>query len=838
MARESLEQFIAYLSQAPRTLGWDAILAYDRNKANRLLMQEYIQRFSTNSYFEPLTFTTEITPGQRWEVTYDYVLDKPRLSFENASIASSRADLSMRIVGGRQLGISRVMGDSQLKITRLKMADALNGATLHVRIELEKSAGSVTDAGAVQIDMTKGTQFYLTFADTDEENRLGGERFKKIFEAWPEEKQHFELNKFGVDPAAFLQPETFLVRTHAAPASDTVAATVKEAAEQAADGAVLAFIKMKNGKSGTLPPSDEDMHYLLPDNFSMNILLSGRYFFEALVKQWCRMVNAEEPTQPVEVTFLGGESGAHYTGMEANSGLIVLPEFSGKTENTKNITVHEQSLRFVSEASDKETSFQVYRKKLDGDAHHTISGWWSGVTDTWISVQGKSGNTLGVPIRPFWSVHLRYELDVTGGHLQFRKVYDTRQFEIGEGWEILLRDRELGPHQEEIKEVIRAYVLGVVGAAIEKLKVVGDNIDAFRLNGLLFQGGKQTASPSAADIPGDMTLPGHLAPSVTGFQINPVEKIISAGSTFTFTCDPASVRLSWSVSNVAGETGDVGSIDERTGIYTAPSASKMPSSQHKRVIVTARTEAGSSSQALIHLVTRQIGVDPLVMAVSTGKVSYKITAAALSGQALTWKLSEGAKGELKDAYSIDPDLSGKYYVSPAASSASIRIFDEQRGLEVAQISDAWLEHRASGAWTASEDLAEVLGHEQILVSAPGATQQAIDVLVPLEPETNWFTYEKKGTAIQLTHWTRDKKGERPVDPDLNQWFLVVGNGTFENGLYTPPASGSTPYAVVAAIEEDSRNWYWTYAILPLPFIQPEVTQASECLVSTQGEVQS
>ncbi|MBK5008029.1 hypothetical protein [Pseudomonas sp. S32] len=838
MARETLEEFITYLSQAPRTLGWDAILAYDRNKANRLLIQEYIQRFSKNSYFEPLTFTTEITPGQRWEITYDYVLDKPRLSFEHASISSSRADLSMRIVGGRQLGISKAMGDSHSKITRLKMADALNGATLHVRIELEKSAGSVTEAGAVQIDMTKGTQFYLTFADTDEENRLGGERFKKIFDAWPKEKQHFELNKLAVDPDNFLQPQTFLVRTHAAPVSDTVAATVKEAAEQAADGAVLAFITMKNGKSGTLPPSDSDMHYLLPDNFSMNILLGGRYFFDALVTQWCRLINSEESTRPVQVELQGGENGKHYTGLTATSGHVQVAKLSGHTAHTKRIEVGEHILAFVSEASDQDTTFEVYRKRIKGESHDTIGGWWAGVRNLNVSVTSTSGKVVAGQIRQFWSVHIRYALDVSDGQLKFRKDYDTRQYQIIQGWELFEKDPELGPHQQEIKDFIRIHETDIIGATIEKLKVVGDNIDAFRLNGLLFQGGEQTATPYAAYIPGDVTLPGHLAPTVTGFQIDPVEKIISAGSTLNFTCDPPDVRPSWSVSNVAGEAGDAGSIDPRSGIYTAPSPANMPLSQHKRVIVTARTEAGNSSQALIHLVTRQIGVDPLVMAVSTGKVSHKVTAAALNGQALTWKLSEGAKGELRDDDSAEPELSGKYYVTPPASSASIRVFDEQRGIEVAQISEAWLEHRASGAWTASEDLAEVLGHEQILVSAPGAAQQAIDVLVPLEPETNWFTYEEKGTAIQLTHWTKDKKGERLVDPDLNQWFLVVGNGTFEDGLYTPPASGSTPYAVVAAVEENSRNWYWTYAILPLPFIKPEVSQASESLVSTQGEVQS
>jgi len=118
--KETLEEFVEYLKEKPRTLGYDAILAYDRFRANRLLLQEYIDRFDSGRYFEPLTFSTTITPGAQWEKVIDHLLDKPRLSFENSSIAHSRADLTMRISGGKQLTLSRGQAIKSRNLSELK----------------------------------------------------------------------------------------------------------------------------------------------------------------------------------------------------------------------------------------------------------------------------------------------------------------------------------------------------------------------------------------------------------------------------------------------------------------------------------------------------------------------------------------------------------------------------------------------------------------------------------------------------------------------------------------------------------------------------------------------
>lgn len=45
MESQSVNTLLTWLKSAPRTLGWGAILAYDRSKTNVMLEQEYIDRF-------------------------------------------------------------------------------------------------------------------------------------------------------------------------------------------------------------------------------------------------------------------------------------------------------------------------------------------------------------------------------------------------------------------------------------------------------------------------------------------------------------------------------------------------------------------------------------------------------------------------------------------------------------------------------------------------------------------------------------------------------------------------------------------------------------------------
>ena len=69
------EQLMVWLKQKPRTYGWGAILAYDRQKANKMLKQEHISRFNGESIMLPVTL--EVPGGGETKKLYGYEFDAP-----------------------------------------------------------------------------------------------------------------------------------------------------------------------------------------------------------------------------------------------------------------------------------------------------------------------------------------------------------------------------------------------------------------------------------------------------------------------------------------------------------------------------------------------------------------------------------------------------------------------------------------------------------------------------------------------------------------------------------------------------------------------------------------
>lgn len=54
MSKQSLDDFfLKEMAAEPKTLRWDVIAAFDRDKTNYLLLQEYISRFNTASIIPP-----------------------------------------------------------------------------------------------------------------------------------------------------------------------------------------------------------------------------------------------------------------------------------------------------------------------------------------------------------------------------------------------------------------------------------------------------------------------------------------------------------------------------------------------------------------------------------------------------------------------------------------------------------------------------------------------------------------------------------------------------------------------------------------------------------------
>jgi hypothetical protein len=48
---------ISTLSGKTKTLGWDAVVAYDRERINHLLQQQYVAKLATGTHFPPVTWS-------------------------------------------------------------------------------------------------------------------------------------------------------------------------------------------------------------------------------------------------------------------------------------------------------------------------------------------------------------------------------------------------------------------------------------------------------------------------------------------------------------------------------------------------------------------------------------------------------------------------------------------------------------------------------------------------------------------------------------------------------------------------------------------------------------
>jgi len=257
-------------------MGWGALLIYDRAKTNVLLTQEYIERFNNSQYFPPYSATEE-TDQNAWSEMQDFILDRPRLSFTNSNIASSRARLSMKVVSGKYVTLNKPIGTRTAEITSIALLDPLNAPSLHMDIRLEESnEGTIDEEGRVLLDLSRGESYSFHLSSSEDRNRKLGLALEKEFRSWDDSRKVFELSRIvaGDDD---LQPHSFAVRTHSAARAGS--STINEEDDQE-EGAVLIGVALKGMGNGSFPINDKDLPYLLPElppeqePYSLNIILA------------------------------------------------------------------------------------------------------------------------------------------------------------------------------------------------------------------------------------------------------------------------------------------------------------------------------------------------------------------------------------------------------------------------------------------------------------------------------------------------------------------------------------------------------------------------------------
>ncbi|AFO47354.1 hypothetical protein [Pseudomonas putida] len=171
MSSNSKQDLLEWLQSDYRMLGWNTIFAIQKDKADTLLTQEYIRRFKTSSYLDPIS--GETAPDNGYKVyMQNFVLDHPRLSFDNADITGSRASLRMKILGGNQVGLKQV--GAHWYPQRIDRIEPLVGPELRLRLELSDVPGYVADNGALTLDLHNSDDFVVTFSDSRRVRELGG----------------------------------------------------------------------------------------------------------------------------------------------------------------------------------------------------------------------------------------------------------------------------------------------------------------------------------------------------------------------------------------------------------------------------------------------------------------------------------------------------------------------------------------------------------------------------------------------------------------------------------------------------------------------------------------
>ncbi len=790
--RLPLEDYLTLMAREVDGLGWDAILVYDRSKTNVILLQEYIQRFNGQSWFPPATFDSATTPGVI-ERVIDYRFDKPRLSFANADLESSKLDLIMKVVGGKQLTIENPQNEKIRQLTRIKMADALNGPVLRARVNLEEISVGVSD-GVVGVDLSKGTAYELSFADTPVEEAIGGESVKRVFEEWLGDKRIFELSHLP-QTSNLMNPETIAIRTQASADSNVMGAASE------GDGAVLIFVKMEGNTSDLKLPS-KTFSYFIPgrqSEFSAVMLFSKLKMFDRIAPVLIENIRREGIS--FDAAYRDGVITA------TNGGRLQRPG-NKYLDNGYMMDADVIGAVYSDQRADNGHFGEMTLRLVGND----IQLRWTGHGETASSLWKEKRVDSGVLVFDY-EYSCGYDLlPNADGIISFKakdKFYSSRM--VAENWSDQARAAQ--------SLSMSGYKATVDFIRIPELsKGFGDldtQIHLFLLHGLLFRG-NQIFQSESLHVPGPLVMLGQLSPALTTFQIDPVETVIGAGRTFTFKTTGEQLPVTWSVANLPDGSGDAGVINSETGVYTAPSRANLPDNQ-KRVIVTARAKTGGAvSQALVGIVSRDIGLDPIVMMANKGASGYKIRATPLdTTETLTLRMSAGAMGRLIDDPNADPDVPySKLYVPPAS----------QAGMPAGPqaIPAQWLAYRKTSDWTLEEELAEYLQVEQVIAEGSNGSKQEVEVLLLLQNITNWFVFKPSGQGIQLEHWSTNKKsGDHIVPEDKTYWFKVKGSGTLVDGVYTPDPSSDETYAVIVAIEENDDVYKWVPAIVPVPFVGVE-----------------
>ncbi|MCU1722704.1 hypothetical protein [Pseudomonas sp. 5P_5.1_Bac1] len=247
MAKPSLTQLKSWLASGPRGLGWEMIVAYDRDMINELLQQQYIHRFSQSDFIPAISQSIDLTHST--EHMQGIRLRAPVASFEGDSLR-----LSMDCISGTIITEVTITGAVPY-IGTVRNLLPVGGPQLTLGVPLTELTGQVGDGRRIVLDISKGTEFLANFVLDTQSQQVIGQRFKHVFQSLPESQRTYDLGQLADD---FPVPKKVVMRVMPVPGTrDSASSTL-------GGGALLMFVRFEKNADGSFP--GPDFLYPIPEH--------------------------------------------------------------------------------------------------------------------------------------------------------------------------------------------------------------------------------------------------------------------------------------------------------------------------------------------------------------------------------------------------------------------------------------------------------------------------------------------------------------------------------------------------------------------------------------------
>ncbi|QXH55342.1 hypothetical protein [Pseudomonas maumuensis] len=676
---DNLYTLLQWMAIKTRTSPEDVVVALHGAKTNHLLEQEYIRRFTSDSYFEP--FSTPVVEDEYLRYyLHDFQLDMPRLLFGDEDLDDSVGWLNMVIIDGTKVTLESITDG--YKVTALDAITPLHGPVLSLNLHLDEVDGAIKDSGKITLDLSKSSDFSV---DIDEDPKLQfitGALFRGLFESLPAEQRIFPLGEIKPgDAPEHLRPHVFALRTQ----RDT-----------GDNGSLLIFISMKEGFTGKPPSVGNDFKFLHPidrPQSTATLMLGIRRtlllaLYPRLLEQF-----GQTPTVEYDDQRLGRIKLSNVEANEPRKSEVIENYLSfqialainndpgrAKQDNfTIELTETQGTLNW--DAIEIEVMIDEFSKETDDDDESDMDNAWENAAKAWYGVDDASEEEHKASKREVLKMHYTTNYTVEDGppvrivrqpgsllpvdfdrwsKSLYEYFYPLHYYNDASTAEQRANGSVLQCRDEVTKFAKRAV------SKLDEIVAIDEKVDNI-LDKLLALGFDEVIVGGETYGPCDAVRFAQIAVHQDAPTLTPQWLIVGSDQTRQMQAAGSSPIKRWEVEALQGGKA-LGTIDPQSGVYRAPKASQFQGNLWRERI-KATTESGAYSYSLTTVTKSNLLISPLVKICVAGRKEQLVASSTLvDPSVLQWSLEGEAKGELDATtgrgvgYTPPPEASGKSYV--------------------------------------------------------------------------------------------------------------------------------------------------------------------------------